>query len=448
MDELAWTLAKRGHRVVAAGEPVDLRVLNMCAATHVAARKSRKLIRQLRRQQPGAVLVATGCLVELEAPEAAPTALGVDLIVGNLQKDRLADILEERGLLRDGDPVPAADATEGFLLPAQRTRAFVKVQDGCDNRCTFCIVTVARGAGRSRPLDAVVEHVRRLVELDYREAVLSGVHLGSYGNDLDGDSDLAQLVQRLLRHTGIERLRLSSLEPWDLTPSFFDSFADLRLQPHLHLPLQSGCDETLTRMARRTSQDDFAALVRDARSAVPGLSITTDIMVGFPGETETEFETSLDFVREMEFSRLHVFRYSSRQGTAAARMPAQVDPSIVRHRSNRMHALGAELERGYLAKQINSEASVLWEHAEPAGDGEGIRWSGLTGNFVRLLTSTHVDRDLRNLVLPTQLRQLVPGGILGETEHSLAARCHSPLSTELRALRQASGAREHQSEPA
>ena len=340
MDELAWTLAKRGHRVVAAGEPVDPRVLNTCAVTHVAARKSRKLIRQLRRQQPGAVLVATGCLVELEAPEAATTALGVDLIVGNLQKERLADILEERGLLRDGDPVPAADATEGFLLPAQRTRAFVKVQDGCDNRCTFCIVTVARGAGRSRPLDAVVEHVRRLVELDYREAVLSGVHLGSYGNDLDGDSDLAQLVQRLLRHTGIERLRLSSLEPWDLMPSFFDSFADLRLQPHLHLPLQSGCDETLTRMARRTSQDDFAALVRDARSAVPGLSITTDIMVGFPGETETEFETSLDFVREMEFSRLHVFRYSSRQGTAAARMSAQVDPSIVRHRSNRMHALG------------------------------------------------------------------------------------------------------------
>ncbi len=427
-EHLARALAADGHCVVGPGEAADLMVLNTCAVTHVASRKSRKLIRHWRRANPTAVLVVTGCYAELSPDDVA--ALGVDLVVGNQDKDELPRILAEAGILRDAQVVPAPDAfpLQSDGVPAVRrngrTRAFVKVQDGCDNRCTFCIVTVARGDSRSRGVREIVAEIHELVDAGYREAVLSGVHLGSYGHDHDDQKGLPRLVRAILDETTIPRLRLSSLEPWDLRPEFFSLWVENpRLLPHVHLPLQSGCDETLRRMARRTDQASFRALVNQARQAVPELSITTDIIVGFPGESDVEFEASVGFVEEMEFAKLHVFRYSPREGTAAATMPGRVPPLVAQQRSNRMHALGAVCESRFKARFIGRTVAVLWESAEPRP--ECVRWSGLTGNYIRVVAETGEDVDLANEITETTLISEIPGAVLGRPAPEASATQYS-----------------------
>jgi len=414
-QDLARHLARRGHRIVGPGEAADLFVFNTCAVTHLAARKSRKLIRHLRRANPDSPVVVTGCYAELSPEEVE--ALGVDLVVGNKDKDELPLVLEQAGLLRDADPIPAADATPFPAISNARTRAFVKVQDGCDNRCTFCIVTVARGEARSRPLTEVVAHVDELVEAGCQEAVLSGVHLGAYGHERPGG--LEGLIRGILAETSIARLRLSSLEPWDLSAGFFKLWEDPRLLPHLHLPLQSGCHATLQRMARRTTQREFADLVAGARAEISDLAVTTDVMVGFPGETEEEFAESIEFVERMQFAKLHVFRYSPREGTAAASMPDHVPASMAQLRSRQMHVLGAETQRTYQRRFLGREMAVLWETPEVREDS--MAWSGLTGNYLRVVTHTPLDADLGNKVIPARLTGEIPAGLTAETAYSTAA---------------------------
>lgn len=413
IEAMARSLAAAGHRVVAPGENADLCILNTCTVTSIASKKSRQLVRQVKRSNPNAVVVATGCDVEL-SPEAAVKA-GVDLIVGNADKDRLLEIAETRGILSDPEPNFDIDA---LYAPGgtTRTRAFLKIQDGCDNRCTFCVTTIARGPGRSVPKDRLLEEVRDLSRLGYLEVVLSGVHLGSYGHDIGDNRGLHRLVEALLGGTSIPRIRLSSLEPWDIDLGFFSAFADHRLLPHLHLPLQSGCDATLKRMARRTSRREFSQLVEKARNAVPDIAVSTDVIVGFPGESESEFEESISFVEEMAFSRLHIFRYSPRSGTLAAKMPHQVPGSVAQGRSRRMHSLAATLEHRFNSNLVGLAADVLWETAEDLG--ESLRWSGLTPNFVRISTLTDPDRDLRNKVTPTEIVEAVPGGLVGRILNS------------------------------
>jgi len=410
-----------GHQVVGPGETADVCVLNTCAVTHVAARKSRQLARHLKRTNPAARVVATGCYAELEPDQVS--ALGVDLVVGNRDKDRLVELIGERfgardrekGIRDQGSMISGfSDARflipdPPYLYPAAHTRAFIKVQDGCDNRCTFCIVTVARGASRSRPADAVIEEVQALVSAGYQEVVLSGVHLGSYGHDLGERRGLFHLVRRLLAETPVSRLRLSSLEPWDLDADFFALWENPRLGRHLHLPLQSGCDATLRRMARHTTTSSFADLVTAARSAIPDLTVTTDIIVGFPGESEAEFAESLAFVEAMDFTKLHIFRYSRRSGTAAASMRGQVSPELMAERGQRMHTLGARLERAFRRRFVGRTMEVLWESDEPHGDG--CLWSGLTDNYLRV--SAPGRAGLRNTVTPVQLIADTPGGLAG-----------------------------------
>jgi threonylcarbamoyladenosine tRNA methylthiotransferase MtaB len=409
IEGLARQLTAAGHRIVGAGEPADLCIFNSCTVTAAASSGSRRLLRQLRRAHPDAVLVATGCFAELE-PENARN-LGVDVVVDNRHKERLPRLLAEAGLLPavDSDD-PVTRQMEGPVA-GRRTRAFVKVQDGCDNRCTFCVVTIARGPGRSRAPDQVIREVRELVALGFREVVLSGVHLGSYGNDLGAPRGLELLVRRILDETPVPRVRLSSLEPWDVEDSLFELFCDPRLLPHLHLPLQSGCDAVLRRMARRTDRTSFARLVTAARSAVPDLSLTTDIMVGFPGETDHEFAESLRFTEEMAFSRLHIFRYSRRRGTAAADMPRQVPSPVAQRRSRRMHTLGIELEQRFNRTVVGTTLPVLWERGEKQGDG--LRWSGLTGNYIRVTADTAANTSLFNRVTETRILSTVPGGVFG-----------------------------------
>lgn len=413
IEKMARDFASSGHRLVGPGEVADLYVFNSCAVTHTAARKSRQIMRQMRRANPAALVVATGCYTQLEPDKVK--ALGVDMLIDNGAKDRLPQLLDEAGLLRDADPIPEVDAPS-FIMPdtLNHTRAFVKVQDGCDNKCTFCIVTVARGVGRSHSIEDVVAEINRLVKLGYQEAVVSGVHLGSYGHDVGDRDGLKHLVQAIMNDSDLPRLRLSSLEPWDLDEDFFTLWQNKRVLPHLHLPLQSGCDATLRRMARRTTQTRFARLVEQARAAIPDLSITTDIIVGFPGESDAEFETSIEFVEHMAFARLHIFRYSRREGTAAASMPQQVAPQIAQQRSQRMHVLNAELERNFYQKFIGRTMPVLWENSEPFGFG--LRWSGLTANYVRVFVESGIHIDLRNKVTDVKLIESLPGAVSGQVD--------------------------------
>jgi threonylcarbamoyladenosine tRNA methylthiotransferase MtaB len=428
IESMARGFIAAGHQVVGPGEAADVCVLNTCAVTHVAARKSRQLARHLKRTNPAATVVATGCYAELEPDQVS--VLGVDLVVGNRDKDRLVELIGERfgtwdreNGIRDQEsgisgfsdsrfPIPDPRfliPDSPYLYPEAHTRAFIKVQDGCDNRCTFCIVTVARGASRSRPADVVIGEVQALVSAGYREVVLSGVHLGSYGYDLGERRGLFQLVRRLLAETQVSRLRLSSLEPWDLDADFFALWENPRLGRHLHLPLQSGCDATLRRMARHTTARSFADLVTAARSTITDLTVTTDIIVGFPGESEAEFAESLAFVEAMDFAKLHIFRYSRRSGTAAASMRGQVSPELMAERGQRMHTLGARLERAFRRRFVGRTMEVLWESDEPHGDGH--LWSGLTDNYLRV--SAPGRAGLRNTVTPVQLIADAPGGLAG-----------------------------------
>ena len=315
MSALGRQLAGAGHEIAASPEEAELCVVNSCAVTGEAARQSRQLARRLARANPAARLVVTGCYATLEGETAAQLP-NVELVVGNAGKDELLQLIGESAKSAN-QRISAARSTQ-YAIRTTRTRAFIKVQDGCRNRCTFCIVTVARGDERSRPIAEVVTEVNALHAEGYQEAVLTGVHLGGYGSDLG--AGLRELVAALLADTTIPRLRLSSLEPFDLAPDFFDLWTrpgGHRLMPHLHLPAQSGSDAVLRRMARRNRAADFEALVDAARARIPGLTITTDLIAGFPGESVADFEQTLAFARRVGFAHTHIFPYSAREGTAA-----------------------------------------------------------------------------------------------------------------------------------
>lgn len=416
MFALGRQLQDAGHVVADSPDGADICVLNSCAVTGEAARKSRQLLRQMTRLNPAARLVVTGCYATLEAERL--TALpNVALVVGNAHKHALLDVMRDLELQGPayGAIPPLAEVQPLFHEGSPgRTRAFVKVQDGCRNRCTFCIVTLARGDERSRPIAEIVAEVRRLHAEGYREAVLTGVHLGGYGSDLGLGQGLAALVRALLDDTAIPRLRLSSLEPFDLAAGFFDLWADSggRLMPHIHLPAQSGSDAVLKRMARRNTVAEFEALAAAARARIPGLTITTDLIVGFPGETPEQFEETIAFASRAGFAHLHVFPYSARQGTAAARFSAPVAGPERQRRSRELNALDARLGKAVRAEFLGQTRQVLWEHGEPGVAG-GL-WSGLTDNYLRVVAPAPVGADLHNRISPARLLRVSENDLLGE----------------------------------
>jgi threonylcarbamoyladenosine tRNA methylthiotransferase MtaB len=392
-----------GHELVADPADADLAVLNTCAVTRAAVSDSRARIRQLERAAVDEI-VLTGCWSTLQ-PEQAAALPGVSRLVPNQDKDSLvADLLHVSIPPYDLEPVERQPIPGARL----RTRAFIKVQDGCDNRCSFCVTTLARGSARSRPVVDILEDIRSAPHA--REVVLTGVHLGSWGADLSPGLHLQRLVRSILAETDVPRVRLSSLEPWDLDEEFFSLWEDPRLCPHLHLPLQSGCAATLRRMARKTTPQAFAGLVAAARSASPSIAITTDLITGFPGESEAEFQESLEFVRQMRFAGGHVFTYSARPGTAAARMPDQVPRAERKQRNARMRAAFAEAQHVYQQAFLGQVLPVLWESAAVLGP-EGWELSGLTGNYLRV--HARAPRQLWNQITPVRLSRLAEGHIQG-----------------------------------
>jgi threonylcarbamoyladenosine tRNA methylthiotransferase MtaB len=344
--------------------------------TNEAASDSRGKIRQIAREGVKEI-VATGCWVTLQ-PQQAAALPNVLRVVTNDRKDQLvADLLEMPGESFDVEPL-ARQPLPGLH---RRTRAFIKVQDGCDNHCTFCVTTVARGEGRSRSIADVILDVESALAGGAKEIVLTGVHLGSWGQDFG--KQLRDLIRAILRETDARRLRLSSLEPWDLDAAFFSLWEDPRLMPHLHLPLQSGCESTLKRMARKTSPASFRELVAAARTVLPEVAVTTDIIAGFPGETDEEFNESLAFVREMNFAGGHVFSYSLRAGTGAAKMKGQVPSELRKKRNHILRDVLNESAQAYRQRFLGQTMSVLWESVSEMGEW-GWQMEGLTGNYLRV----------------------------------------------------------------
>lgn len=423
---LAGRLNAAGHRIVGRAEEAQVIVLNTCAVTRQAARKSRQAARHLNRRNPDARIAMTGCYATL-APQESAKLPGVELVADNHAKEMLHTLLEPWSAeFSDPDDLSRIQPHGTPFAPASteeeggRTRAFVKVQDGCQNRCTFCIVTALRGDSRSRTTAEVVSEVQGLVDGGYREAVLTGVHLGAFGRDLDGGqrSDLKELTAAILTDTDIARLRLSSLEPWELADGFFDLWQRWpgRLCPHLHLPLQAGTDAQLRRMARRCTVASFRQLAADARAAIPNLIITTDLIVGFPGESDGDFEEGLHFVEEMRFAHAHIFPFSARTGTAAAEFDGQVKKAVKRERSRRMHQVAARSGQLERARYVGATRPVLWEGAgqQLTDQADTLLWSGLTDNYLRVTAQAPAGTDLSNRITPVRLDELHGETLYGE----------------------------------
>ena len=439
-----------GWRIVPPTSPAEVYVVNTCSVTHVADRKSRSWLRRSARANPDALVVATGCYAEsgkatLEQMEE------VGLIIGYKQKDDLLSLVSQhiatdnhvsRITYHDHSALrtPHSALADPSWLTGEdpefqsRTRAMVKIEDGCNDFCTFCIIPFTRGMPRSTPTNRVIDLVNARLAEGFKEIVLTGVHMGKYGQDhaqrkraaADPTEapDLPGVVRALLERTAVPRLRITSVEPTDavmLISLLSDPAFHGRLAPHLHLPLQSGCDPTLARMKRDYTTAEFAGVVRQCREAVPGIAITTDLITGFPGETEDEWRQTLDFVRSMEFSRIHVFPYSQRPGTPAATMPGQIHPDVRHARTLEMMRVSEAAEATYSIQQLGRVRSVLWETSEGSGIGEQGSanterlWSGLTDNYLRV--HTRANTELSNTITPATLTSYDAHGLWATTDN-------------------------------
>ncbi|MEM7333759.1 MAG: tRNA (N(6)-L-threonylcarbamoyladenosine(37)-C(2))-methylthiotransferase MtaB [Chloroflexota bacterium] len=426
IETMARQLLAAGHEIVPTADQADKVIINTCAVTSEAAKDARSITRRIHRKNANADILLTGCYATI-SPDELGKVEGATQVIPNAKKNQIVQMLDPKARIDlpvfDQEPV-MREYLAGSM--GAHTRAFIKVQDGCNNKCTFCVTTVARGEGQSRHLGDIVAEIQALAAAGYQEAVLTGVHMGSYGYDFGNRSGLKELVEAILKHTDIPRLRLSSLEPWDLAPNFFSLWENPRLLPHLHMPLQSGSDHILKRMARRTSRKSFRELVDSARSNIPTLNLSTDLIVGFPGETKSDFEASLEYVESIGFSRMHVFSYSQRPGTVAAKFPNQVDPQTKKERTRQMIALGKQLSLQFHRRYENQTMNVLWEQSVGA-DHEGLRWVGYTDNYIRV--HGHGSPDLFNQVTPTTLHSASENGLQGKinTHQPTVNRANSQL---------------------
>lgn len=388
VERLARDFLAAGHRVVSSAAEADLHVVNTCTVTQIAARTSRKAAG--RSVRSGARTVVTGCYATEQ-----PKGVGVDLIVPNSEKERLLDLVQEAF----PDLLTPLDGGEEHF---GHTRALVKVEDGCNMRCSFCIIPTTRGRQRSRPLAEVVEEVGSLVGSGYQEIVVTGVQISAYR---DGANRLFELIGALLQQTAAPRLRLTSIAPWELDERLLGLWSDRRLCRHLHLSLQSGSTETLRRMRRPYTADEYLDLLGRVRSAIPGVAITTDVIVGFPGETEIQFSESLATVEAARFAKIHLFPYSSRPGTEAASLPDQVQPEEKKARMERMQAVADRTERDFRLAHVGRRETVLWERPS---HGMG---KGLTDNYLRVRCPEGA--GLWNRFSEVELVELAEDGLMG-----------------------------------
>lgn len=402
ISRMAREFQAGGYTLADSPENADVFVVNTCAVTQDATKESRKMVRHMHRQNEQAEIVVTGCYAHI-APEAIKTLPGVSQVINNFDKDKLVPMVT-------GEPFELEPLQRHYIPgTAGHTRAYIKVQDGCDNRCTFCMTTIARGHSRSRALEEVIREVQFAVGGGYQEIVLTGVNLVAYGHDLG--LTLRELLQAILDTTDVPRIRLSSLEPWDLDEAFFRLWENPRLCRHLHLPLQSGSDKTLKRMLRRTSQAEFREIVCLARQVAPQMALSTDMIVGFPGETDEDFAESYAFAAEMEFMKIHVFPFSAMPGTPAARMKDHLDKHVAKDRVRQIQQLSEAGGQRFYGKFIGQTVPVLWEGVRGASEA-GFLHTGLTDNYIRV-EITHPE-VLTNIITLTKLVSLKDDVVQGE----------------------------------
>ena len=394
IERLGRQFEAAGHRLVGSLAEADLHVVNSCTVTHTAARESRKAAGRARRSGRPVRTVLTGCYAS-GSPEEAARLAGVDLIVPNADKDRLVDLVHT-AFPEEHVPVPCAS----HVSP---TRALVKVEDGCNMRCSFCVIPFTRGAQRSRPAAEVVAEVRELLGRGHREIVITGVQISAWRSQ---GGRLGDLVRAILDETAVPRLRLTSIAPWDLDERLLGLWQDRRLCRHLHLSLQSGATATLRRMRRPYTAEAYLVLLGRVRAAVPGVAVTTDVIVGFPGETADEFAASLATVEAANFAKIHVFPYSPRPGTTAAGMPDQVPPEEKKERMARMLAAADRAEHAFRTAHLGTRQTVLWERPK---DGMG---HGLTDNYLRVLCPEGA--GLWNRFSEVEVVELAENGVRGK----------------------------------
>jgi threonylcarbamoyladenosine tRNA methylthiotransferase MtaB len=405
VERLGRDLRAAGHQVVRSLEEADLHVVNTCTVTHLAARDSRKAAGRAARVRETLRTVVTGCWAT-EKPGEAERIEGVDLVVPNAEKHLLVEKIQAAFPAPEARP-PADPEVPYLPLPAGHTRALVKVEDGCNMRCAFCIIPATRGRQRSRPLEEVVAETRSLVEAGFAEIVVTGVQISAYRDA--GGRRLVDLARALLRETGVPRLRLTSIAPWDLDERLLSLWEDPahegRLCRHLHLSLQSGSTATLRRMRRPYTADSYGRLLERVRAAVPGVGITTDVIAGFPGESEAEFAESLAFVASAGFAKVHAFPFSPREGTEAAGLPNQVPPEVRKERMARLLAAAEAGEVAFRRACLGGRATVLWERPR---NGVG---HGLTDNYLRVFNEAAA--GLWNRLTEVELVELAEGGVIG-----------------------------------
>ena len=398
MQEL---LEKSGYEIVPFQEGADIYIINTCTVTNIADRKSRQMLHRARKMNPDAIVVATGCYVQTEKEQVDEC---IDIVVGNNRKHDIVNILESyhSGLKREIIDINDTKEYEELSLDktAEHTRAYLKVQDGCNQFCTYCIIPYARGRVRSRSMEDVLDEVRTLADNGYKEVVLTGIHLSSYGIDFDKEYHLLELIRAVHEIDGIERIRLGSLEPGIITEEFAEGIAKLpKMCPHFHLSLQSGCDATLKRMNRRYTSSEYAEKCELLRKYFPNPALTTDVIVGFPGETEEEFKESYDFVDSIDFYETHIFKYSRREGTKAAVMPDQVDEQIKAKRSAQLIELGEKKRAAYEQSFQGKEVEVLVEE-DLELNGKEVQ-IGHTKEYMKIALETN--ENLKNSIVKVQI---------------------------------------------
>jgi threonylcarbamoyladenosine tRNA methylthiotransferase MtaB len=401
-ESLANRFSQAGFQLVSPGDGADIYIANTCTVTHIADRKSRHWLRLARRRNPQALIIATGCYVQRSRQELAQLA---DLVVDNKEKEHLLALTQTLSI--EGRERGEGKRGQSQTPPATvRTRSLIKIQDGCHNPCTYCIVPKVRPHEYSLPASQIIDEIKQKAALGYKEVVLTGTKVGSYR---DGSTDLRDLVQLILHNTGIERLRLSSLQPSEISSEFLALWQDERLCRHFHLALQSGSETVLQRMRRSYSLSQYQRTVNLIKEMLPKVAITTDIMVGFPGESDEEFEESYSFCQQAGFANIHVFPFSHRPETAAARMPEQIKDKVKAARNQRMLELSRSSHRRFCEQFLGQTMPALWEK-EPS-PGSGI-YSGLTGNYIRVFA--HSEKSLSNEITPVKLVELHNQGIRGE----------------------------------
>lgn len=413
-EAMQHLLEEAGYEIVPFTQKADVYVINTCSVTNMADRKSRQMLHKAKKNNPDSIVVAAGCYVQTSEKEVL-NDLSVDIVIGNDRKHDLVRLLEEYSLDSVNDTVDDIndgkhDFEELFIdQTKEHTRAFIKVQDGCNQFCSYCIIPYARGRVRSRRFENVIAEVQRLAANGFKEVVLTGIHLSSYGVDFEEDTGLLELIQAVNAVKGIERIRLGSLEPKIVTEHFASELSKLdKICPHFHLSLQSGCDATLKRMNRKYTTKEYERGCELLRKYFVHPAITTDVIVGFPGETEEEFEQTKAYLEHIHFYEMHIFKYSKRKGTRAAVMPDQIDEQIKAARSEKLIALGHDMSKEFRKFYIGKNEEVLFEEKAVIGDKE--YFVGYTKEYVKVAKKT--DENLENQIVSGRISGMLTDEIL------------------------------------